>query len=182
MTCDANRNLWVITYNGDLHLYNDTWQLKSNVERSNQMWRSAIAVAPNGDIYVGGDNSLYRSTNGGTVWDTVVITDYYPIEQIVISNSGEVYFASMYNVYVPDSNSSSWRRTNNNGVFGRIGSPIALAPNGTLYATEINSYGTEDYIIRSTDAGNSWLRISPVLPYVTALTVIDNNIFIFNNL
>ena len=205
MACDANnRNLWVTTFNGGVWLYDGTrWQQKSSSIGGVDMppFGTAIAVAPNGDIYVtdgigtidsigidvnGGSvlyrsTSVYRSTNGGNSWDNVFTTpidSFGTIKDIAISNSGEVYFAHGGRVYVPDS--SSWRRANNNGVSGTLSRPIALAPNGTLYAIDKilieEGYLHEFYIIRSTDAGNSWLRISPVLSFQPeVITVIDDN-------
>jgi hypothetical protein len=134
----------------------------------------AIAIAPNGDIYIGGYSSLYKSTNGGTNWDNV----FYPsvsIEEIVISNFGEVYFGTNMAVYIPNG-SGSWRVVTGDDIPSY---PIALAPNGILYARDRNIFMDKFYIMCSTDAGNSWLRISISnnLPatIVTGLTVIDNN-------
>jgi sugar lactone lactonase YvrE len=175
MACDANGNLWTVTYgNGDVYLYNGTsWQQRGSVGGV----ANAIAVAPNGDIYIVGDLSLYRSTNGGTIWNTIFNVNKKiekdELAEIVISHSGEVYFATPNNIYVSDG--SSWRRANTNGVFGDLCYPIALAQNGTLYATERTS-SNEQYIIHSTDAGNSWLRSTGFYAsMVYGLTVVDNN-------
>jgi hypothetical protein len=174
MACDANGNLWVSTYNGNVYLYNGTsWQQRGSVGGV----VNAIAVAPNGDIYNVGDLSLYRSTNRGTTWNSVFNVnkkiERYELAEIVISHSGEVYFATPNNVYVPDG--SSWRSAGTNGLSGTLSSPIALSPNGTLYAVErISSY--QCYIIRSTDAGNSWLRSTGFsASMICKLTVVDNN-------
>ena len=174
MACDANGNLWTVTYgNGDVYLYNgNSWQQRGSVGGV----ANAIAVAPNGDIYIVGDLSLYRSTNGGTIWNSIFNVNKIEsneLAEIVISHSEEVYFATPKDVYVPDG--SSWRRVNTNGVFGAVSYPIALAPNGTLYATERTS-SNEHYIIHSTDAGNSWLRSTGFsASMVYRLTVVDNN-------
>ena len=169
--------LWVTTKKSNVYIYNgNSWQRRGSVEGNGE---NAIAVAPNGDIYVGSDSLLYRSTNGGTSWNTVfTIGRYNYIEEIIISNSGEVYFATNNNVYVPDN--SSWRRVTTNGLSDHsiIVYPIALAPNGTLYATEGDptSPTVRCYIIRSTDAGNSWLRSTTFFTYpVYRLTIVDNN-------
>ena len=175
MACDANGNLWAVTYeNGDVYLYNGTsWQQRGSVGRVVH----AINVAPNGDIYTVGDLSLYRSTNGGTTWNSIFNVNKIEsneLAEIVISHSGELYFATSKDVYVPDG--SSWRRAGTNGLSGTLSYPIALAPNGTLYATETIPNSDEHYIVYSTDAGNSWLRstgFSARLVY--RLTVLDNN-------
>jgi hypothetical protein len=172
MACDANGNLWAVTYeNGDVYLYNGTsWQRRGSV------WgvANAITVAPNGDIYIIGDVSLYRSTNGGTSWNTIFNInkkiEKHDLADIVISHSGEIYFATPNNVYLPDG--SSWRRA---GTISDICYPIALAQNGTLYAME-RTFSNERYIIHSTDAGNNWLRsIASLTSTLNRLTIVDNN-------
>ena len=179
MACDANGNLWATTYNGDVHLYNgNSWQKRGSVGRVVH----AIAVAPNGNIYIVGELSLYISTNGGTSWNTIFNINKKiekdELAEIVISHSGEVYFAIPNNIYVPDGN--SWRRIDANWLYMTVSCPIALAPNGTLYTVEkVSSYAY--YIIRSTDAGNSWLRSTTFFNETDAtftlnrLTVVDNN-------
>ena len=193
MTCDVNGNLWAVTSeysyvyvngnlsvipseNSDVYVYNgNSWQQRGSVGG----FVNAIAVAPNGDIYtigtVGDFSSLNRSTNGGFMWNNIFNVNKIELTEfaeIVISHSGEVYFATPNNVYVPNSN--NWRRATTSGISGIISSPLALSPNGTLYAIERTS--SLYYVVHSTDAGNSWLRSTGFsASMVHRLTVVDNN-------
>ena len=139
---------------------------------------NAIAVAPNGDIYVLGTVAFSRSTDGGIRWNPIFSIDDSirkdELADIVISHSGEIYFATLNNVYVPNGN--SWRKANTYGLSGTLSCPIVLSPNGgTLYAVERVS-SVRYYIIRSTDAGNSWLRsINYFSDTIRKLIVVNNN-------
>jgi photosystem II stability/assembly factor-like uncharacterized protein len=176
MACDANGNLWAVdaSFSNVLYLYNgNSWQLISQLEEMVY----AIAVAPNGDIYIVKNSSLQKSTNGGSSWNTVFnfnAIEKNKLAEIVISHSGDVYFATYNNVYVPNGN--SWKRATNNELPGTFSSPIALSPNGALYAVYKRTYSDEYYIVRSTDAGNSWFRSTTIFnDILNRLTVVDNN-------
>ena len=167
MACDANGNLWVATNNGDVYLYNGTsWQPKDSVGGH----ISAIAVAPNGDIYVGSSGILYKSTNGGNSWSNVFAEEYNPyIYQIVTSPSGAVYFANNSGgVYRQDGN--SWTKASS-GLSTYVVFSLAVAPNGTIYAG-VGNVG----VYRSTDNGVTWLPPNNFTnTYIGNIAVVDNN-------
>ena len=176
MACDANGNLWAVdaTSSNVLYYYNGTsWQLISRLEEMVY----AIAVAPNGDIYIVKNSSLQKSTDGGNIWNTVFnfnAIEKNKLAEIVISPSGEVYFATSNNVYVP--NGSSWKRATTNELPGTFSSPIALSSNGALYVVYKRTYSDEYYIVRSTDAGNSWFRSTNFFnDALSRIIVVDNN-------
>ena len=176
IACDVNGNLLALLLGSSIHFYNGTsWQLISTGTALTGI--NAIAVAPNGDAYVLGTVSFNRSTNGGISWQHAFSPDTIKkneLAEITISPSGDIYFATLNNVYVP--NGSSWRKANTYGLSGTLSCPIALSPNGgTLYAVEKVS-SVRYYIIRSTDAGNSWLRsINYFSDTIRRLTIVDNN-------
>ena len=172
MTCDANGNLWAGTDNGYMYLYNDTiWEEKEN-GRISQGSITSIAVAPNGDIYYSGGSSLYMLTNGGTVFYDVFNTGGTGgiiIHDIVINNTGAVYFASYgRGVFYPSG--GNWASVGNELSNRRVNS-LDLVPNGTFYA---GTDGRELY--RSTDGEVNWLPLNSANAEITCFAVVDNNI------
>jgi len=171
IACDPNNgNLWVGTQGGDVYLYNGTsWEQKT---RPTTATISSIAVAPNGNIYVGVFNGyLYRSTNGGTSWTSVFYTRTgNTICDMVISLAGAVYFVACSDgFYRPNGN--SWTNSTSGLSYNDVHS-IKIAPNGTLYAGT-NSEG----VYRSTNNGATWLSPNNFRTlFVTGIAIIDNNI------
>ena len=112
IACDANGNLLALRGDShDVHFYNGTILQFISAMPGGLTGDNAIAVAPNGDAYVLGTVVFSRSIDGGINWYPVFSTDTildYALAEIAISPSGDVYFATLNNGYVPNGN--SWRK------------------------------------------------------------------------
>jgi photosystem II stability/assembly factor-like uncharacterized protein len=123
-----------------------------------------IAVDPrNADIvYVGGQRdyqaAIYKSTNGGTIWEDVTGTLQGPIHDIEIDPhiANRVYGLTWDGIYRTDDGGGSWSQVS----FDRRYRVIAFHPTvaNKLYA------GGEFGFSMSTDGGSTWGAMNPSLP------------------
>ncbi|MDH5610520.1 MAG: glycosyl hydrolase, partial [Cyclobacteriaceae bacterium] len=158
----------------------------------------AIEVAPSDDqvIYVGtgsaclrgnvsGGIGMYRSTDGGAVWQPIGLENAGQIAKIVIhpSNPDQVWVAALGNAFMPneergvyrsDDGGKTWKKTLFlNKTTGAIDLAIHPANPRILYAAMWRAErkpwtiidGSEDGgIYKSTDGGLTWDKLAGALP------------------
>jgi len=164
-----NGDIWVGTAHSEIFLSTDngnSWVKKNNVISAGPIY--SIAINPiNGYIFAGAQYGMFRSTDKGESWESIT-SDMY-IEDILITQSGEIYFGikgntSMYpvgGVYYSSDNGNTWIQKNNglpytyNELHNITVTSIALGKDGTLYAGTLTRG-----VYRSTNGGDTWLPSS----------------------
>ncbi len=148
-------------YSFDSELYyksidnGDTWSDVTNLFPPDFSWLMAMAVHPNGAIFVslqmpwGG--GIFRSVNGGQTWEDI-LTNFNGIDFFHVTSKGHVYFSS-YNssgLYVSFDNLETYQLvlSDENGV-GPVVSNIA----GDVFTI------TENEVEMTTDDGQTWTPI-----------------------
>ena len=108
----------------------------------------AIAIAPDGTLYVGtgetnpgggsitfGGEGIYRSTDGGRHWRHLGLRDSSTIARIVVdpANAHRIYVAVSGNLYVPGGQRGLYVSSDRGKTFRRLLAP----PNGTTGASDV---------------------------------------------
>lgn len=115
-------------------------------------------------IFAGGPHGVFRSTDDGSNWTTLL--DSTEVACLAISPGGSIFAGTVHrvNYYMPrgvlrsTDNGESWTEANNGLTDSEVFS-IGIAPNGDIFA------GTATKTFRSMDEGESWLVV-PGLPFV----------------
>jgi len=165
----SNGDIWVGTSSSGIFLSTDngdSWVKKNNGISANAIY--SIAINPiNGYIFAGSDKRrVFRTTDQGESWANVIsdisVSDN-GIADILISESGEIYFAAISDTlphlstddfYYSNDNGDTWIKKSNTFYFPLIQS-LALGRDGTLYAGSYSIYSRGVY--RSTNGGDTWL-------------------------
>jgi hypothetical protein len=122
------------------------------------------------NIFVGTQNGVFLSTNGGTDFAQVFQPDSY-VSQLAVSDTN--IFAGTYDggVYLTTNQGINWTQVNNGLSNTRV---YSLAVNGNYIFA-----GTNSGLFRSTNNGTDWTEVynDPVNTHVKTLAVNGNNIF-----
>lgn len=111
-------------------------------------------------------NSIFKSTNGGQTWTSIganfpsgagITSAVHVINaQTYIIQSGE-YGPGNFGMYRTTNGGQSWTRQSTDGTMG----PFTLTSTGALFARGGANWGHSwNYIVRSTDNGITWTRIT----------------------
>lgn len=146
-----------------------TWSVLSATTSSTFRYVQKILVHPiTGDVYVGTNNGIRRSTNGGTTFSSVLSGFIADIEIGADNNlyaaTGNVFTAG--NIYSSASgNSGTWTSINGNGFptsgIGRVEISTAPSDANVLYALtqDLSTYDVGG-IYRSADKGATWSSLT----------------------
>jgi len=122
------------------------------------------------NIFVGTQNGVFLSTNGGTDFAQVFQPDSY-VSQLAVSDTN--IFAGTYDggIYLTTNQGINWTQVNNGLSNTRV---YSLAVNGNYIFA-----GTNSGLFRSTNNGTDWTEVynDPVNTHVKTLAVNGNNIF-----
>lgn len=138
---------------------------------------NVIYVAAQGPLWnSGGERGLFKSTNGGTTWDSILyISKHTGVSDIVMDpRNPDVLYAASYQrrrhvftlinggpesaIYKSDDAGKTWRKLSSglpSGEVGRIGLAISPVNPDVLYAA-IELPNRKGGLYRSTDRGASW--------------------------
>ena len=111
-----------------------------------------MAFAPNGSIFVGGSDLLWRSTDNGANWtalEPAMSSDNYQQMHIAALPTGRLLAFEWYLSKYSDDNGATWQPLED-GV-GNVFSHYTVLPNGTVFAQR--GYNS---LHRSTDNGQTW--------------------------
>ena len=172
----SSGDLWAGTSEGVFLSTNngDTWALKNNGLPILDVFGYKVtpniyvlAINPvNGSIFAGSTQGLFRSTDYGENWTTVIDSDPErgtQVRTILATPSGEIYVGIMFTGVIPkggicysNDNGDTWV-VKNNGLppHPMFVESLALGPDGTLYASIMGFKG----IYHSTDKGDNWLPL-----------------------
>ncbi len=156
----------------------DSSILKINV---NPLWHQTnlnnetiYSFAKNGnDVFAGGWNGIYKSTNNGNTWTSVfnLPSQTYAISALAIQGN-TIYAGSGNGMYISTDYGANWIKSDSGITYNHILS-IAISGNNIFAGTYSNG------IYKSTDNGISWVQMNNGLtcPYVYSLAVKGNLIF-----
>lgn len=141
-----------------------------------------VFVAAQGPLWsAGGERGLYKTTDGGKTWKSVItISENTGVTDVVIdpSNPDIMYAASWQRrrhfytlinggpesaVYKSTDGGNTWTKLRGGlppGELGRIGLDVSPADPNVVYAT-VEAVGQLSGIFRSNDKGATWERMSP---------------------
>jgi len=129
-----------------LYLHGDKFLIESN-DFGNSWQKSefdgyplTIVVNNRGDIFLGGfDQNIFRSTDNGTTWEEIIISDDSFYTSAIICNSvNEIYVGTTKGIYFSEDNGDSWTQLNN-GLGRKSVISLDFDSDGYLYAgTESN--------------------------------------------
>jgi hypothetical protein len=149
---------------------NAQWQ-QTNFPNSTDAWSIVIN---NSDIFVGGYNGMYLSSNNGNNW-IAVNNGFTHVYSIAISGSN-IFAGTEHGVYLSSNNGNSWTSVN----IGLIDTIIhSLAINGNdIYA---GTWGGGIYL--SSNNGNNWTPVNVGLTNnnIRTIAINGNNIFVGTN-
>ena len=186
----ANGGVWKTTDNGNTWLpitdmlpFMAVGAIAINPTNSNEVWIGMGDVNISGTMYAG--DGVYRSMNGGTTWTYLGLSNTYVISSIIFNpaNTAEVLVGTMGNQFNRDANRGMYRTTNSGGSFtnvlylndstGVIDMVQDPVTTSTIYATTFSRirtsavsllYGTETYVYKSTNFGQTWTQLAGGLP------------------
>ncbi len=133
---------------------------------------SQMAFAPNGTIFIGSIDLIWRSTNNGTSWTSInpALSNSLADVQIAALATGRLLAFSNFRSKYSDDNGDTWQ------VFAdNVGNPFSdftVLSDGTLFALRNSHDGS---LHRSTDNGTTWtFSANGILhSFVTTLQHID---------
>ncbi len=147
-----------------------TWTRYNLTE--NDGWAYAMAIDPNNSnvVYTGGVPELFKTTNFGATWDTIMdgLTGTTYAIKINPQSTNIVYTGTSDGIFKSYDNGNQWTYLDLDDVYA-----IAINPN----TPEIIYSGTLNGIFYSTDAGSSWKEYSNGLDdfHITAMEVDPDN-------
>ena len=127
----------------------------------------SLARHPNGDIYVGSDFRVYKTSDNGQTWVATAPVSVGAIGGIgvSISNTGAVFASSGAALSRSTDNGNSWSvimrtYTVHGNTTVLLGSRIALAPNGLMVVGTLSDYPNGVIkLFRSTNYGSTWISL-----------------------
>ena len=128
---------------------------------------NSILVAGGDTVFIGMDyGGIYRSTNCGESWESVVVTDTLiyagAVKEIIRLPDGTLIAAGTYDVHRSTDNGSTWNPSGS-GLPSSF-SPCALAHHAGTGTVFVSSKSATDNVYRSTDGGISWSPANTGLP------------------
>lgn len=160
----------------------DTWQATFSAAAGTKVVAIAANTLTNPATYWIGttDKGIYRSTDGGSNWNTINSgLNNWNVYALIADTSlspVRLYAGTMSGVYRSDNNGDSWTLVNNGLNNGNVYSLLLdthTSPN-RLYA------GTGNGVYRSTDNGNNWVPVNAGLqniPISSLLITSTNHIY-----
>jgi len=186
----ANGGLWKTTNNGvnwfpitDDFPYQAIGAIAINPLNANEIWIGMGDVNINGFLYTG--NGVYKSTDAGATFTSLGLANTYVISSIKFnaSNTNEVLISTMGNPFNKDNNRGIYKTTNSGltfinrlfvndstGIIDMVQHPtnpsILYASSFTRLRTQTKSVlnGTENYVYKSIDFGQTWSILAGGLP------------------
>lgn len=186
----ANGGVWKTTDNAatwlpitDMLPFQAVGAIAINPTNANEVWIGMGDVNISGTMYAG--DGVYRSMDAGVTWTYLGLSNTYVVSSIIFNpaNTSEVLVGTMGNCFNQDGNRGMYRTTNSGGSFTNtlylndstgvidlIQNPVSPS---TVYATTFSRlrtssqslvYGTEVYVYKSTDFGQTWTQLSGGLP------------------
>jgi len=134
---------------------------------------SALAIAPNGSIFVGNNGGgVFRSTDGGESWIQVGLANTY-VTVLAIGSNGTIFVGSSGGVFRSTDNGRSWTQA---GLANYGGRSLAVSPNGDIYAgAYADVLGVSESVLRSTDDGGTWTVTGLTVDWETIWTLAVNS-------
>ncbi len=154
-----------------------------NPNNHNEIWIGTGDVNISGFVYTG--NGIYKSLDGGQSWTNIGLSNTFVISSIIFNpnKAGEVVIGTMGNPFKKDNNRGLYKTsdgglnfTNQLFVTDSTGIvDIIQDPNNTsvLYASSFTrirtqkvsvTAGTENYVYKSLDFGQTWTKLTNGLP------------------
>jgi len=170
MTEGADGTLYAAQYAGAMHRSTNnglSWEVAAA-----ETWTEGVYLlktGPDGTMYAGRHDGLYRSANGQN-WEATALND--AVTTITFTSSGDVVVGGVGRVHISSNQGDSWLY-----VIPIIASTrmfkVTVTGNGTWLA---GAY--QEGIMRSTNDGASWEHADAGLPNleVYSMTTIDGNI------
>lgn len=186
----ANGGVWKTVDNGvtwlpmtDALPYQAIGAIAINPNDSSEIWIGTGDVNISGTMYAG--NGVYKSNDAGVTWTYLGLSNTYVVSSIVFNsaNTSEVLIGTMGNAFNRDGNRGMYRTINAGGSFsqtlfvndstGIIDMVQHPTQPSTVYATSFSRqrtetqsllYGTEVYVYKSTDFGQTWNILAGGLP------------------
>ncbi|MAW20972.1 MAG: hypothetical protein CMD16_01080 [Flavobacteriales bacterium] len=168
---DANIMYGETQYGGMRKSTNGGNSFASISPASNGSWETPYILDKNNpNIIYAGYDELYKSTDGGNIWNTITNgeTNGGNINEIAISKSNPdvIYFTDDSNIFKTTDGGANWNLINNNLPYLYI-TYVIVNPNdeNTVWVT-ISGYTAGEKVYKSTDGGNNWVNISGTLPNI----------------
>lgn len=186
----ANGGVWKTTDNGNTWLpitdmlpFQAVGAIAINPTNANEIWIGMGDVNISGTMYTG--DGVYRSMDAGVTWTYLGLSNTYVVSSIVFNpaNTSEVLVGTMGNQFNRDNNRGMYRTTNSGGSFtntlflndstGVIDMIQNPSTPSTIYATTFSRlrtnstsllYGTEVYVYKSINFGQTWTQLTGGLP------------------
>ena len=176
-----NANSWVPIF--DAIAYQAIGAIAINPNDTNDIWVGTGDLNISGTMYSG--NGIYQSTDAGHSWNYLGLADSYIISAIIFNpaNSNEVLVGTMGNAFFRDNKRGVYKTINggqsftqtkylndSTGIIDMVQNPVTpsiiYATSFTRIRTErLSLYnGTENYLYKSTDFGQTWDQLSGGLP------------------
>lgn len=186
----ANGGVWKTNNNGnswfpifDAIAYLAIGSIAINPNDTNEIWVGTGDLNISGTMYLG--NGIYKSLNAGQTWAYLGLADSYVVSAIIFNpvNSNEVLVGTMGNSFSKDNNRGIYKTTDgglsfvqtnfvndSTGIIDMVQNPVNPS---IIYASSFCRIrtpraslisGTEVYIYKSTDFGQTWNILSGGLP------------------
>lgn len=126
----------------------------------------SIFSVPNGDVYVGALDGLYKSSDDGLSFNK--ISDLRQINNFAISSIGDIYLASDNGLY-KSTDGTNFHKINDLGDYIQT---VNIAANGDIYVGENNLYSSKIY--KSTN-GVNFNKISDLIFSTCQTMLIKSN-------
>jgi hypothetical protein len=151
--------------------HGNSWSLSNNGIPTGISFNALVVNGNN--IYAGGDNGFYLSTNSGISWSQSGLTGTI-VNSLAVSGNN-VFAGTIDGVYLSTDNGSAWAVLNN-------GLPAGISYNAVAVSGNDIFVGGENGIYFSSDNGSNWIQTINGLPaypdnYFISLAVEGNNIF-----
>ena len=123
----------------------------------------AMAVNSSGDIFVGTETGVFRSTDEGENWNEInngLPSFFYNryVESLAINSKGFIFMGTVIDgIFRSTDNGNSWTAIGN-GIIGECKS-LTVNSDGNIFACITNAG-----IFRSTDDGENWTNINVFIP------------------
>ena len=138
---------------------------------NNGSWETPYILDKNNpEIIYAGYDELYKTTDGGSNWNTITNgeTNGGKINEIDVSKSNPdvIYFTDDANIFKTTNGGGSWTQINNNLPYKYISYVIVHPTDENKVWVTFSGYTSGEKVYKSTNGGNSWVNISGTLPNI----------------